>query len=93
MQALDPALGVPAVHAEVRLAVRAGRAGHRVRAAHHAGHQVTGPDRRVRGGLEDPAEGFVPDHQPRPAVRRLPAAAQDLRVGPADAGQQPLDQD
>jgi hypothetical protein len=28
-----------------------------------------------------------------PAGRRLPAAAQDFRVGTADAGQQPLDQD
>ena len=93
VQALDPALGVAAVHAEVRLAGRAGRAGHRVRAADDPGHQVAGPDRRVRRGLEDPAEGFVPDDQPRPAGRRLPAAAQDFRVGPADAGQQPLDQD
>ena len=93
VQALDPALGVAAVHAEVRPAGRAGRAGHRVRAADHPGHQVAGPDRRVRGGLEDPAEGFVPDDQPRPAGRRLPAAAQDFRVGPADACQQPFNQD
>ena len=65
----------------------------RVRAADHAGYQVARPDRRVRGGLEDPAEGLVPDYQPRLAGRWLPAAPQDLRVGPADAGQQPLDQD
>ena len=93
VQALDPALGVAAVHAEVRPTGRAGRAGHRVRAADHPGHQVAGLDRRVRGRLEDPAEGFVPDDQPRPAGRRLPAAAQDFRVGPADAGQQPFNQD
>ena len=53
--------------------------------------QVAGPDRRVGRRFEHPAHVFVPDHQSLAAGRGLPAATQDLGVGAADAGEQPLD--
>jgi hypothetical protein len=93
IQAGDTPLAVLAVRAEIPLTGGAGRARYGVRAADHPDHQVTGLDRGVRRGLQDPAQGFVPDDQAMPSGRRPPVAGQHLTVGRADADQQALRQD
>ena len=91
---LDPALGVLAVPAHVPFAHGAGRAGHRVRAANDADHEVALLEPAARARVEHSAEGLVPEHEAR-VPRRSPAvlAFRDLDVRPADADGHGLDED
>ena len=61
--ALDPPLGVLAVHAHVPVPRRARRAGNRVTSADDADHQVPGAESGPRGRLGHPAQRFVPDDE------------------------------
>ena len=91
---LDPPLGVPAVGAHVPVPGRAGRAGNRIGPADDADHQVPGAESRPRGGLDHPAQRFVPDDEAF-LTRGCPpvVAVDDLQVGAADADRLGLDQD
>jgi hypothetical protein len=83
---LDAALGVLAVAAHVPFAYRATGAGHGVGAADDADHEIALPKRAARARVDHPAQGFVPEHEARLALRS-PAvlALHDLDVGPAYA--------
>ena len=91
--ALDAALGVLAVAAEVPLPGPAIGARHRVGAAHDAHDQVARGHARACGGLEHPAQGLVAEHQ-AVAPGRCPAigARHDLRIGAAHPDGEGLDE-
>ena len=90
---LDAALRVLAVAAHVPFTHSAVRTGHGVGTAHDADDQVTFLQAAGRARLEDPAERFVPEHQPRPARRRPSVLAfDDLDVRSADADRDGFDE-
>jgi hypothetical protein len=90
---LDASLGVLAVAAHVPLTDRAVGAWHRVGSPDDADHQITLLERGVRARVHHPAQGLVPEHQARLALRS-PAVLSfyDLDVGPAHADRDRLHQ-
>src|SRR5436853_541219 len=69
---LDAPFGVAAVAAHVELAVCARATWHRVRPAHHAGHQVSGGESRAGGCRADTTQRLVTQDQSI-MTRRRPA--------------------
>ena len=89
VQALDAALGVAAVAAHVPFAGGAGRAGHRIGPPHDADDVVAGGEAAAGRRLDHLAVGFMAEHQPLAAGRRLAVGAgDDFAVGAADAERQ-----
>ena len=81
MPLLDAALGIAAVTAHVPFADGAGRARHRIGSAHDADHEVSGRHAASRWCRLDPAERFVPEHQPWLTGRRKPiGSGQDFPI-------------
>ena len=91
--ALDAALGVLAVVAEVPLAHRAVPARHRVGAPDDADHEVARRHRGAGGRLEHAAQRLVAEHETVAPGRRPPVSARDdLGVGAAHPHGQRLDE-